>query len=365
MAVSIKELARLAGVSVTTVARALNGKPDINEDTRQRIVSLAEQHHYRPNVLARGLVTSRTYTVGVIVPDITNPFFPAMIKGIEATLWSDGYNVIFADTNYDTAKESDIVDDMIARQVDGIVICPTTGATNSLWLQSVRSADVPAVSVTRLDELLLDTVIAADRDGARSAAEHLIGLGRRQILYLGNESARWADREREHGFRQALSAAGVQDAQVYIRKIAHGTSDEAQSAISSFLSDGTQIDSVLAFDDVMALGARLALVDHGLRVPEDVAIIGFDDISLARLPEVALTTVEIPKHEIGRVAAARVLDRIKEKGRLRKTPGPAASPLETVLSTHLIVRRTCGASLQAAGPGLPHHAGRPASPPTA
>ncbi len=349
MSISIKELARIAGVSVTTIARALNGKPDVSDETRERILELAKHHNYRPNVLARGLVTNRTYTVGIVVPDITNPFFPAMIKGTEAALWREGYNVILADADYDSQKELQIIHDMISRRVDGIVISPTNTVGSPEWLRTLQEGDVPTVSVTRLERGSVDTVTAADRSGAEEATDHLLANGRRRIVYLGNESATWADRERAEGYEAALRRVLAEDAQPIIERVNQGSSDEAQTAIRAMIERGVAFDSILAFDDLMALGARLALVDAGLRVPQDVALVGFDNIELSRLPEVALTTVDIPKYEIGRVAADRVLNRIEQAHATRKVTQPVTNPTEIVLQTRLIVRRTCGA--KQVGPG--------------
>lgn len=344
MAISIKELARLAGVSVTTIARALHGKPDINEETRERVLELAKQYNYRPNVLARGLVTNRSYTVGIIVPDITNPFFPAMIKGAEAALWELGYNVIFADADYDPRKEVQIIEGMVSRRVDGIIISPTDTSEHPDWLAVLQSSETPTVSVTRLERTLVDTVVAADRDGAETATTHLLAQGRSRILYLGNTSASWANHEREEGYRSAL---GTADTEACVHATAHGTPEEAQALVASLIDGGLTFDGILAFDDVMALGAHLALAERELRVPDDVALIGFDNVQLSRFPEVALTTVDIPKYEIGRVASERILTRIEEAHARKQSKYHNTAAKEIVLQTKLIIRKTCGASAKA------------------
>lgn len=342
LAFSIKDLARAAGVSVTTVTRALQDKPDVSPSTRKKVLDLAERHNYRPNILARSLVTSRTFTVGVIVPDLMNPFFPALIKGIESTLWARGYSVILADTNSDAQKERRTVDEFISRRVDGLIMSPIETEQYQSWIGQIRGAALPFVSLTRLANHDADTVIAADRYGARSAAEHLLAAGRSHIAYVGNGASRWANAERIAGIREAHATLGVPFQDGLVQDAQAGTMDSAREATRRLLTDHSEVNAIIAFDDLMALGVRSAVTELRLRVPEDVALVGFDNIDVAALPEIGLTTVDIPKIEIGRVSAQLVVERIEEMSARDDESEPASSlPFkEIVLNTHLVVRGT-------------------------
>ncbi len=340
VAMSIKGLAKLAGVSVATVTRALQDRPDVGKETKRRIRELAEQHNYRPNILARSLVTSRTQTVGIIVPDITNPFFPALIKGCESTLWEAGYSVILADTNFDPQKERETVDVMISRRVDAIIMSPIDPAGYRDWLEHIRAAELPFVSLTRLAHHDADTVVASDRHGARSAVEHLLGLGRRRILYIGNSASRWANDERMAGYLEALSASSVPDDQLLRRDAGSGTLEAGLAEMRKVLRSTLAFDAVIAFDDLMAMGVRAALEEAGKRVPADVPLVGFDNLEISSLPDISLTTVDIPKYELGRAAAQLAVERMSRRNDPEAATELEAPFREIVLTTSLVIRRS-------------------------
>jgi LacI family transcriptional regulator len=339
--VSIKDLARLAGVSVATVTRALQDRPDVSRETKIRILELAREHNYRPNSLARSLVTSRTNTVGIIVPDLTNPFFPALVRGIESTLWQAGYTVFLGDTNYEMRKEKETVDELISRQVDGVIMAPIDPAGYGEWLEHIRAAELPFVSLTRLAHQDADTVVASDRQGARSAVEHLLALGARRILYLGNRTSRWANEERIEGYREALLAARVPLDEMLLRDAGSGTIEAGLAEMRKVIRSTLGFDAVIAFDDIMALGVRTALVESGKRVPGDVLLVGFDNIEISALPDISLTTVDIPKYELGRAAAQLLMERMSQ---VREQDGTKleAPFREIVLKTTLVVRESTG-----------------------
>lgn len=343
VAFSIKDLARLAGVSVATVTRALQDRPDVSPATRKRIRDLAAEHNYRPNSVARSLVTSRSNTVGVIVPDLTNPFFPALIKGIESTLWQAGYSVLLADTDYDLSKERATVEELISRRVDGIIMSPVDPAGYRDWLEQIRRAELPFVSLTRLSHQDADTVVASDRQGARSAADHLLGLGRRRVLYIGNRASRWANEERIAGYREAHAAIRIALDELLIRDAGSGTLDAGLTEMRKVIRSGLPFDAAIAFDDIMALGVRTALVESGKRVPADVLLVGFDNIEISALPDISLTTVDIPKYELGRAAAQLVAERMSRRND-RETTVLEAPFREIVLKTTLVVRGSTGGS---------------------
>jgi LacI family transcriptional regulator len=339
VAVSIKDLARLAGVSVATVARALKDKPDIKSETKKRVLELAREHNYQPNILARSLVTSRTFAVGIIVPDLTNPFFPALIKGIEKTLWEAGYSVILADTDFDTEKEVETVSEFLNRRVDGLIMSPIESQDYRKWIGSIRAAELPFVSLIRLRDHVADTVVAADRYGARMAVDHLLDLGRNQILYLGNAASHWGNEERAAGYREALRNAGVRLDEGLIHSVAVGTIESAAKRMKELLAENMQFDAVLAFDDIMAIGVKRALNEAGRRIPDDVALVGFDNIELSTLPEISLTTVDIPKYELGRVSAQLVIERIEEAAEGKGDDTTLTRPFKEIVLNPTLIKR--------------------------
>ena len=339
MAVSIKDIARLAGVSVATVARALKDRPDINPTTKKKVLELAKQYNYQPNMLARSLVTSKTFTVGIIVPDLTNPFFPALIKGIEATLWDAGYSVILADTDFDAEKEVKTVNEFLGRRVDGLIMSPIETQDYRGWIEAIKAANLPFVSLTKLRDHDADTVVAADRYGARMAVDHLLDLGRSHILYLGSAASHWANEERVSGYREALRNAGVPTEMELIRSISTGTMENAAREMKDLLSRDLRFDAVLAFDDIMAIGVKRALNEGGKKIPDDVALVGFDNIELSTLPEISLTTVDIPKYELGKVSAQLAIERIDEATATDEDEIQRPGPYKEIVLNPTLVKR--------------------------
>jgi LacI family transcriptional regulator len=338
---SIKDIARLAGVSVATVARALKDKPDVNRETREKILAVARKHNYQPNLLARSLVTQRTFTVGIIVPDIDNPFFPALIKGIESTLWGSSYNVILSDTGYDPAKEEASLREFQSRRVDGVIVSPVNKIAVSPWLQAIALSGFPAVFLNKMDHARVNAVFADDMGGAYAMTRHLLSVGHRRIAYVGNRQSIWANEERIMGYTRALEEAGIGSEGTLVRQSEGNNIESAYTCVRDMLEEGITADAIFAFDDIMAIGVKRALSERGLRVPRDIALAGYDNIELASLPEIDLTTVDIPKRELGKEAAQLLVAMIE-----RGTEGPAgkeAAAKTVILKTSLVVRGSCGA----------------------
>ncbi|HET6486006.1 MAG TPA: LacI family DNA-binding transcriptional regulator [Spirochaetia bacterium] len=344
---SIKDIARLAGVSVATVARALKGKPDINRETSDRVLAIAKRYNYQPNLLARGLVTQKTFTVGIIVPAIDNPFFPALIRGIEATLWESRYNVILSDTGYDPAKEEAALREFRSRRVDGVIISPINKIAVSPWLAEVAASAFPMVFLTRTDYPGANAVFADDRGGAHAITRHLLSLGYRRIVYLGNRMSAWANEERITGYTNALSEAGVGLEGTLIRLSEGNSSESACACTREVLAEGLRADAIFSFDDIMAIGVKRALAEAGLQVPRDIALVGFDNIDIISLPEIDLTTVDIPKRELGIEAARLLIDLIgRTRDGDRTDRRGAVAPKTVILDTTLVIRGSCGSRLR-------------------
>ena len=341
---SIKDIARQAGVSVATVARALRGKPDVNRDTRDRILSIARQHNYQPNLLARGLVTQKTFTVGIIVPAIDNPFFPALIKGIESTLWASSYNVILSDTGYDPAKEEAALREFRSRRVDGVIISPVNRIAASPWLAEIAASRFPVVFLNRMDHTRVNAVFADDQGGAYAMTRHLLSRGHRRIVFIGNRLSSWANQERILGYTRALAESGIGPEGVCIRQAEGNSIESAYTCAKEMLTDGVSADAIFSFDDIMAIGIKRALWEAGLHVPRDIGLVGFDNIDIISLPEIDLTTVDIPKRELG-MEAAQLLIGLIDRSRDDDAPEEARlpAPKTVILNTTLVIRSSCGA----------------------
>jgi LacI family transcriptional regulator len=347
MSTSLREIAAIVGVSTTTVVRALKNRPDVKEETKQHIIKVAKELGYRPNILARGLVTNRSFTVGIVVPDLTNPFFPELIKGIETTIWAEGFNAILADTDYDLVKEEAAIESLISRQVDGIVIAPIESRRDRAVYETLHESGVPFVCLSMVQDLNTDLVIADDEAGAYEAVRHLLSLGRRRVLYMGSSLSPRADAERLSGYKKALQEAGVEFDESLVLRGDQRDVDSGQGLMDEYFSSGRTCDAVLSFSDLMALGVMKAVRQRGLSIPSDVAVVGFDDIKVASATEIPLTTVSIPKYNLGEEAAnllLRRIDQLKGKKGDGKRNSNTVAYQKIVLRSTLVVRGSCGAS---------------------
>jgi LacI family transcriptional regulator len=332
--VTIKDIARLAGVSHTTVSRVLNNKPGVKEGTRQRIVQVISDLEYEPNLVARSLVMKKSRTLGMVITTIRNPFYLELAQGIEDTARSFGYSVYLCCTNYDLAREEEHIKVLRRKGVDGIIV--SSAHVNDAYIASVVEEDFPIVLVNRrvLEPDLSDRVdyIGVNNvKGGEIAVEHVVKMGRRRIgLITGNRDSSITV-ERMTGTRRVLERYGIP---VDERLIFEGDFLQQSGYDGSihFLSLKEPPDAVVSFNDYMALGVYDALMQHGVRVPDDIALVGFNDIEFASLQMVSLTTISQKKYVLGFMAVRRLMQRIA---------GEQAG-LEWILEPELIIRRSCG-----------------------
>ena len=324
------DVAKLAGVSQPLVSQVLGGRPTIrvSEVTRQRILRVAKDLGYRPNVVARGLVQSRSYSLGVIVPDLANPFFADVVDGVERVATEEGYALVLC--NGADVPATRHVEALRSRQIDGVII-DAAGAA------SLSSDALAGLNVALIDEPSdVHLSVTSDALGAgRLAAEHLLELGHRSIGFLGPASNYWAFRMRERGFIQALRAAGVRIASDHLRR-APATAPGGNSAMRALVAQHSRPTAVFCANDLMALGALKACITARVRVPEDMSIIGCDDIDAAQLVTPELTTVQIRAREMGARAARLLIRRLQAEsnGSTRAT---------APLPVRLMIRRTTSA----------------------
>lgn len=330
--VTLAEIALVAGVSVSTVSRALsNSNYPLKEQTRQRIIKLAEEMGYNPNFVARSLQSNRTFVVGVIVDRMSSPFAAATVQGIQDGLREAGYSIAMVNSNRDQNLVIEAIQTFHSRRVDGVVIL------NS-WLHSFNDPilsmqDRPFVFVNRLySDTVHNCVAPGDYFGAQLAVKHLVDLGHRRIAYI-NGLENWLEAQnRLAGYRDVLTEQGLLVDEALIRPGDWGV-DSGYRATQELLALNQPPTAIFAANDIMALGAIYAIQEAGLRVPDDVALVGYDDRDFAAWIRPSLTTIRMPSYEMGQAAARLLLEQFEGEELEDATQIPGK----------LIVRQSCGA----------------------
>jgi LacI family transcriptional regulator len=335
MPITLHELAKAAGCSVSTVSRALNSSDHpVNDKTREHILSLASQLGYRPNMTARGLKTDRTFTIGLVVYNIASPFTPVLIRGIQEYLKQRDYFSIIISTDWDPDLESEAVHQLISRSIDGVIFVETwrDESNNTLDL-----ANKPYVYVYRLfDGEYANSVILDDQYGAQIAVEHLVKLGHRRIGFINGPYGWASSKDRFLGYQDMLSRSGIS----FDPALVQDGTWEVQSgnqAAKKLLALADRPTAIFAANDLMALGAIYGVQDAGLTVPNDVAIVGYDDQDFASFSNPTITTVRSPSFEMGQLSAQLILDRLEKQVEI-------IDPVR--VQGTLIIRESCGAGQQ-------------------
>jgi LacI family transcriptional regulator len=334
--VTIKDIAHLANVSHTTVSRALNDKSRIRNETKEKILAIVRELNYQPNLIARSLVMRRTKTLGLIITTIANPFYTELALGIESTARSLGYNIILSFTHSDLAIESASVDMLRSKGVDGIIF--SSAHMEDPNIVKLAEEEFPIVLVNRrtyhpmvkekVDYVGVDNIL-----GGYLAVEHLIKLGHRQIGVIGGSSESSVGFERLEGGKKALEAYGLEPMANYFLEGDFLKESGYQGGIR-FLRMGQPPSAIFATNDYMALGVYQAVIEKGLKVPEDIAIIGFNDIEFTAMKGIELTTIGQKKYEMGTIAVKTLVERIE---------GKKSGPTEEIfLEPELVIRKTCG-----------------------
>jgi len=307
MSLTLKELGRLAGVHPSTVARVLNDDPRqrVSDEVRQRIVTLAREHGYQPNHIARSLRTKRSYVIGTIIPDIANPFFAVVFRGIEDKLAEYDYSVILANTDDDAEREARGISMMRGRQVDGLVLA--TARRDDPAIGELVEARFPFVLVNRdTDSLPAHAVVPADYDGAVTAVQYLASLGHRRIAHISGADGVSTGHLRRMGYLDAISRLELPHDP---RLLVDGSFREpgGYAAMRQLLALEEPPTAVFAVNDLAAAGALRAIREAGLEVPRDLSLMGFNDLPTAMQTTPNLTSMHIPLHAMGVAAAERLL----------------------------------------------------------
>ncbi len=330
--VSIQDIAEAAGVSHSTVSRALHDSDLISREVRQRIQQLAQEMGYTPNAVAQSLKGQRTNTVGLVITSISDPFLGRVVRGIEDVARAANVSVFLSISYNDPDRELEIIETFQRRRVDGVI--SSTSQLVGSYIERLVALNIPTVMINQQaenDVEHLHFVDSNDYAGARQAVEHLLGLGHTRIGYLGVASRAASNQRRLKGYRDALAMAGIHPAANWIIESQLPYSSHAddvqigQTILPRLLTAG--VTAVFCFNDMVAVGALMACRDLGVRVPEQISVVGYDDVEIAAYVTPPLTTIHQPKLRLGEIAMQMLLDLLDD------------NPVQNqVLPTELVVR---------------------------
>lgn len=333
---NIKDVASLAGVSPSTVSRVLNGKDYVNEATRQKVLDAVKQTNYQPNVLAKSLKMGRTNTICLLIPDLRNLIFPEIARGVEDEARKNGFTVVLCNTGEDPALEQGYIEKMKTRWIDGFVVCSTIGRTDHI--HALRDEGFPLVLVNRFREQdigRIDTVTSDNYQAAYQAVQYLIRSGHRRIALAAGREELYFYRERHRAYRQALEDSGIGYDPALVMQDTN-VDKCFYHQLHRLMRTDRAPDAVFCASDPKAFEVMHALHDMGKRIPEDVAVMGFDNVSLSTMVEPPLTTMSQHLYEMGVVGAKNLIQQICYKEKTGELPPPN----HHVLDVDLIVRRS-------------------------
>jgi DNA-binding LacI/PurR family transcriptional regulator len=331
--VTLKSIAEAVGVSTASVSRALNDQPGVSDGVRQEILETAQRMGYAPHLPARGLVTAKTHTIAFVIPKTklsaaADPFYPLIVEGAESYLSDYDYHVLLTTLDRETMAQPERLSVLNGNRVDGLILAgPQIPAS---FVLRVIARGLPVVLVDNsLSQTPVNCVLNDDEGGAYAAARHLLERNHRRILFLSGPPTWISNQERIRGYRRAMRQW---ESEALILHGEETTIESGEALLPQALERWPEITAVCAANDSMAIGAMRAAAQLGQRVPGDLCVVGFDDISWARLCNPPLTTVHVFKHRMGALAAQRLLEVIRE---------PENPPTKTLVATELVQRGTC------------------------
>lgn len=334
---TIADVARSAGVSKATVSRVLSGNHKyLKADTRARVEQAIEQLSYRPSSVARSLTSKRTHTVGVLVADISNPFYPDVFHGIEDSALQQGYNVFLCNTNYDLERGQTYIQSLIDKHVDGILIM--TSSFSEAWLVELERSGVPVIVLdweVQSRSAKVSTIGVDFQRGIEAAAGHLLELGHRRFAHVGGPPELQTSKDRRDAFLQALAASGIDPAGVVVVD-GNLRIDGGRQAAARLLALEPRPTAVFTANDMTAVGVLRAALALGVKVPEELSIVGLDDIWLAEETDPPLTTVALPRYEIGQLAMRMLFDLLDQSN------AELIHTVYTRVRTSLVIRQSTG-----------------------
>lgn len=326
--VTLKDVAARAGVSFSTVSRALNDRPEISAQTKAQVNAACKELGYIPNIAARGLVRRETRTIGLLVPDISNDYFAGVALAVEETARENGYRVLVCSSLRDPVRESEALDGLLSQQVDGVILAPVS-VTSARQLEQMLQS-VPHIYLGNNHSDTCSYVVVDNKRGAYEATRYLLCLGHRNILFLGGHTDSLTRQYRVRGFRKAMEETADTKAQELVEC---DSAQQTDRMIEHLLREKDLPDAIFAYSDRIALRVLQAADECGIAIPDQLSLMGFDNISYADLPRINLTTVSQHKGHIGHTAVLRLLAQI----------GGSTEQTVDVLKPELMIRGTCRA----------------------
>jgi DNA-binding LacI/PurR family transcriptional regulator len=331
--VSIKDIARMLNISIATVSRALHDRYDVHPETRKKVMELAEKLNYRPSSQAIGLLKKRTNTIGMVVPEIDNQFFSEIINGLETVAYQAGFNVMIFQSQNLYEREVKIIDQLIGARVDGIAISIASSTVDFKHLNMLKEMDIPLVMFDRVsDEVYGHKIINDNIEGGYLAAEYLIKQGRKRIAHVGGVENLKISQQRLQGFKAALRDYQVEFKEEYLVRTTFKIEDSFRTTLQ-LLQIPEPPDAIFAVSDYVALGVLKAAKELQLKIPEQLAIIGFSNLAITPLLEPALTTINQQSNAIGEESARILLDHIAH-------PERKTEPQIKIFKTNLVIRNS-------------------------
>ncbi len=326
----MSDVAKRAKVSPATVSRVLRQPELVSKETKEKVMQVIEEMNYKPHMIASQFRTKETKIILVVVPDITSPFFSEVLRGIEHTAVQNGYQVILGDTENDIEREKEYIDLLYKKQADGALLL--TARMDKASLEQLSSQFPVVLACEYVDGLSIPTVSIDNISSARKVTEHLIKLGHTKIAHITGPMNSILSRDRLRGFQQAMMHHDLKVDPSFIQEGDYGI-DSGYDQMVKLLSLEDKPEAVFVFNDEMALGAVKAVQDHGLSIPEDMAVVGFDNLKIASVFSPQITTIDQPKYKIGQKATNLLLTLMK---------GGSVEKKKFVLKDELIVRESCG-----------------------
>lgn len=330
--VTMKEIAKKLGVSVSTVSRALKDSPELHPDTKKRVVEMAKSMNYQYNLLAQSLRISRSKVLGVIVPELTSHFFSSNISGIQDTAYKRGYNIMICQSNESYEQEKANIRTLVSSQVDGLLISLSRETKSYDHLQELYDREIPFIMFDRVtEEIPVSKVTVDDAHGAYLAVKHLLEQGCRKIAYFSGPGDLYISKKRKEGYLEALNEFGIplENSSIYITDL---TPEMNRKITLDMLERDDRPDAIFAMIDPLAIDVMMVLKEKGIKIPEDIALAGFTNNPTSAVVEPSLTTVSQPGYEMGEIAANHLLDQLDDI--------VSDDPESFVLLTTLVVRES-------------------------
>ncbi|WDV09363.1 LacI family DNA-binding transcriptional regulator [Lysinibacillus irui] len=331
MAPSIKTIAQSLGISVSTVSRALNNHPDINIQTKELVLAKAKELNYTPNAFARGLIHKKSYTVGLMIPDITDPFFADIAREIEKVLFPAGYQVVYGSTARDAEKEKEFIKNAVSRQFDGLILTPDH--FDEQLIELLQTLKIPVVFLRRrgVSQLNIPYIDVDHYKAACEAVQYLIELGHKEIGFLSMPDTSFTGQMRKQGYVDTLAKNRLNP----LFEEGGRTIEDGREGMHQLLQKH-EVTAVFAANDLLGIGALEYLTVHNIRIPEEISVIGFDNIEISALHWIQLTTMDQPRKQMGQQVANLLLQTIQALDKNESLPEQPA-----LIEANLLKRLTC------------------------